>query len=202
MRISRLSSRSPLTPLTSRALPFGLALAAALCAAAAACGGGSQQPVDPSTTQGPTEGPEVEPAEVAGDAGATEAPAPDEAPSADAGAPSVHFDDLSEDEKKQYMKNVVLPKMKELFVSVDAKHYGNMNCVNCHGASAKKGEFEMPNKDLPKLDPTGNFKKHDPAVVKFMAEQVVPQMAALLGEPQYDPKTQEGFGCFDCHTKK
>jgi hypothetical protein len=76
--------------------------------------------------------------------------------------------------------------------------------VTCHGPDAKKGEFEMPNPKLPKLDPKDNFKAHkkEAEVVKFMMERVVPEMATLLGEEPYDPAKQEGFGCFDCHTKK
>jgi hypothetical protein len=35
-----------------------------------------------------------------------------------------------------------------------------------------------------------------------MAKQVVPTVAGLLGEQPYDPKTQQGFGCLECHTKK
>ena len=64
----------------------------------------------------------------------------------------------------------------------------------------------MPNPELPKLDVTpAGFKAmqaKSPAIVEFMGKQVVPTMAQLLGEPAYDPKTQKGFGCLECHTKK
>jgi hypothetical protein len=168
--------------------------------AAGACGGSqsaAEAPAEPIATVSPPV-PAPEPA--------SEAP-PAEAP-ADAAAPGpakVKFDDLSEDQQKQYMKDVVLPQMKETFLSLNAKRYANMNCVTCHGESAKKGEFEMPNPKLPKLDPTDNFKahmKHDAEVVKFMAERVVPEMAKLLDEEPYDPTTERGFGCFECHVKK
>jgi cytochrome c551/c552 len=39
-----------------------------------------------------------------------------------------------------------------------------------------------------------------PEVAKFMAEKVVPEMAATLGEPPYDMTTHKGFGCGGCHT--
>ena len=43
-----------------------------------------------------------------------------------------------------------------------------------------------------------------PKMVKFMGEIVKPQMAALLGVPEFDPKKPEagGFGCMSCHTMK
>jgi hypothetical protein len=63
----------------------------------------------------------------------------------------------------------------------------------------------MPNPDLPKLD-IAKLMKGDkgknPKVTDFMMKQVKPQMAALVGEPEMDPKTGQGFGCLECHTKK
>jgi hypothetical protein len=105
-----------------------------------------------------------------------------------------------------YMKSAVMPKMGPLFHDFDAKAFPNPKCVLCHGPGAKDGSFKMPNPALPKLPatPEGFKKLHDkmPQVVDFMAKQVEPTMAALLGEQPFDMKTQKGFGCFDCHTKK
>jgi hypothetical protein len=44
--------------------------------------------------------------------------------------------------------------------------------------------------------------KKNPKIFEFMMKQVKPQMAQLLGEAEFDPKTQTGFGCLECHTKK
>jgi hypothetical protein len=116
------------------------------------------------------------------------------------------WDSLTHDQKLAYMKSTVLPKMGELFHGYDAKRFADPKCVLCHGASAKDGTFRMPNPALPKLPatPEGFKKLHDqrPKAVDFMAKQVVPTMAALVGEAPYDPKTQQGFGCFECHTKR
>jgi mono/diheme cytochrome c family protein len=103
------------------------------------------------------------------------------------------------------MKTVVYPKMKEEFIGYDAKRYGEMTCITCHGDGAKDGSFKMPNPKLPKLpgDEAG-FKAlaaKMPAAAKFMGTHVVPAMAKMLGEAPYDPQTQKGFGCFECHTK-
>jgi hypothetical protein len=158
------------------------------------CGGGAQPAEAPSPPAA------IEPtAPVAeSDAGA----APSEEPSADAGP--VAWKDMSHGQRAKYMKTVVLPKMKAEFTAFNAKDFGEMNCTTCHGKDAKEKDFKMPNPDLPKLSPEGNFKKHKaktPEILKFMLEKVEPGMAALLGEPPFDPKTHEGFSCFDCHTQ-
>ncbi|HMJ11357.1 MAG TPA: hypothetical protein VK524_08110 [Polyangiaceae bacterium] len=173
---------------------IGLGVAAGM----AACGGSQaapETPAEPIATVSPPVAPPETTGEPSADVGATDA---------GAGPAKVKFDDLSKDQQKAYMKDVVLPKMKETFLSLNAKRYADMNCMTCHGPDAKKGKFEMPNPKLPKLDPKDNFKAHakEAEVVKFMAERVVPEMAALLGEEPYDPAKQEGFGCFDCHVKK
>jgi hypothetical protein len=116
------------------------------------------------------------------------------------------WDTWSHDQKLAYMKGAVMPKMGPMFHDFDAKTFSDPRCGLCHGAGAKDGSFKMPNPALPKLPatPEGFKKLHDehPQVVEFMSKQVVPTMANLLGEQPYDPKTQKGFGCFECHTKK
>lgn len=134
---------------------------------------------------------------------ATAAPPP--AASA-APAAKTAWKDMKVEQRKDYMKTVVLPKMKEEFVAYNAHAYGDMNCVTCHGAAAKEGIFKMPNPKLPKLpsDEAG-FKaltKKKPDATKFMGTKVVPAMAEMVGEAPYNPETHEGFGCFECHTKK
>jgi hypothetical protein len=106
-------------------------------------------------------------------------------------------------ERKKYMKEVVMPKMKELFIAYDAKHYAKMDCKTCHGDGVN-AKFKMPNAKLPKLpaDEEG-FKKlaaDKPQAAEFMGTKVKPTMAQLLGMPEYNPATNEGFGCMACHT--
>lgn len=138
----------------------------------------------------------------------TTAPAPDttdvaadDAVAADPAQPKT-WSSMGWDEKKQHMMDEVTPTMAGLFQGMSAEHYADFNCVTCHGPGAKEGQFKMPSPSLPKLPPNGDFAKlmeAKPDVMKFMSEQVVPEMAALLDMPAYDHATNEGFGCYGCH---
>lgn len=162
----------------------------------AACGG----PQPPAPAEAPSAAPDAPPA-------AEPAPAPADAPAAETPAAppaaKVAWKDMNKDQRIEHMKNVVLPKMKESFAAFDAKEFGAMNCATCHGEGAKEGSFKMPNPKLPKLSMAGGFKKHmdkEPAATKFMMEKVVPDMAGLLDTQPFDPKTNQGFACGNCHT--
>ena len=103
-----------------------------------------------------------------------------------------------------YMKEVVFPRMKARFQAFDAKRFSGMSCATCHGEGAANGTYSMPNPQLPRLWPTGNFAVHqaaDPLTTKFMMETVKPEMAKLLGMPLYEKKTGKGFGCLHCHVQ-
>jgi hypothetical protein len=133
--------------------------------------------------------------------------APAAAPTAGEPAPAqsgpINWEAMDKSARQKYMKDVVLPKMKEHFVAFDAQKYADMNCGTCHGATAMHGTFAMPNPDLPKLP--GDMKKFEawmgehPKMAEFMGKVVKPEMAKLLNEPEYDPATHKGFGCSGCH---
>jgi hypothetical protein len=132
---------------------------------------------------------------------------PPAAPTAGEPAPAqtgpINWEAMDKAARQKYMKDVVLPKMKEHFVAFDAQKYGNMNCGTCHGPTAMHGTFEMPNPDLPKLPADmEKFKAwagEHPKMAEFMGKVVKPEMAKLLNEPEYDPATGKGFGCGECH---
>jgi hypothetical protein len=144
---------------------------------------------------------------LAKDAGTPVVPA---AASGDAAAPAktIDWDKMSKAEKKKYMKSTVLPEMKKVFVAFDAKKFAKVTCATCHGDGATDGKFKMPNPKLPKLpQPTNrdgfmalNAKK--PEMVKFMGTQVKPNIARLLGKPEWSPTNPTGYGCYGCHTKE
>jgi type IV secretory pathway VirB10-like protein len=164
-----------------------------------ACGGSQTPPAEPAPPSEPVVAPTA--------SSAPPAPAePEAAPSASAEPPAPaprDWDALTEDQKKEIMKTEVLPKMKGLFQEFDAKRFADVKCTTCHGPGAMQGKFDMPNPKLPKLDPKNGFEKHkkkDAKILAFMMEHVVPEMAKIINEPVYDPATQKGFGCSECHT--
>lgn len=108
--------------------------------------------------------------------------------------------DMSHEEQEEYMEHVVVPHMKEKFVAFDAKYADGFGCATCH-VSAE--DHSMPNPNLPKLDFTKKPEDYTPEeqrAGKFMMEVVTPEMAKLLGTTPFDPATQQGFGCLNCHT--
>jgi hypothetical protein len=164
----------------------------------------------PPATEAPPSAPAPAPAAEAPPPAPSAAPAPaaetppPAAPEAAAppAAPTIDWAGMSRDQKLEHMKTIVMPKSKELFAAFDAKEFGNMKCPTCHGDGAKNQTFKMPNPKLPKLSYTDHFKKHmdkKPEETKFMMEKVVPEVAAMLGMQPFDPKTQKGFGCANCH---
>lgn len=136
-------------------------------------------------------------------------PAPTAAPAASAtpsGDGAVAWENMNKQQRGKFMRENVMPKMKELFAAHDGKRFAKVSCGTCHGAGAADGSFKMPNPQLPPLPATKEKfealgKKH-PETMKFMATQVRPEMAKLLGEKEMDPANPQagGFGCMDCHT--
>ena len=103
--------------------------------------------------------------------------------------------------KGEFMGKVVMPRMAELFKGFDAEEFGEMDCKTCHGKGAEDHTFKMPSPDLPGLsvDMIMNPDADHKAVTEFMAQSVKPEMAALLGLPEYSQDNPQGFGCFHCH---
>jgi hypothetical protein len=184
-------------------------------ALAAACGGGqpeATQPANPapSATAAASAAPSNSAAPAASAApSANAAPPASAAPAAEAAPPSTpgagDWDKWSHEQKIAYMKAAVMPKMGGLFHDFAPNDVTDPNCTLCHGKAAKEGNFKMPSAELPKLPEPKEFKAlaaKKPKMFEFMLKQVEPQMAALLGEQPFDPKTKQGFSCFDCHTRK
>ena len=121
------------------------------------------------------------------------------------GPPRVAWSAMTADLRGAYMRKVVMPKMKELFVAFDGARYEKMSCTTCHGAGATNGTFKMPNDRLPKLPGSPEeFKRlaaDKPAICQLMLTKVKPTMAALLGMPERTADTRSGFGCTNCHAR-
>ena len=112
---------------------------------------------------------------------------------------------MTRPERKDYMKNVVLPKAQQMFTSFDPKQFKHVTCGTCHGEDYARGTYKMPNAALPMLPAsTRGFKElrdRSPEMVTFMSTRVKPTIAALLGLPEYSPANPQGFACFNCHMK-
>ncbi len=185
----------------STVMIFAVTLSATGCAA-------SQPAAPPPATAaaapaGPAPAPAASPAAAPA---ATAAPAPADSAPKESSGPTINWAAMSKEQRKDYMKSVVMPQMKETFAGFNADRYRSMTCLTCHGDGVMQGKFTMPNPKLPKLPATPDgFQKlmsEKPAMMQFMATKVKPQMAHLLGMPEFTPQTKTGFGCFQCHTKE
>ena len=122
--------------------------------------------------------------------------------------PPQPWKDMTAEQRGKYMKEVVVPKMKVAFQEFDGDEYKKFGCQTCHGKQAKAKKFKMPNPDIFVLPATAAefapLMEKKQKAMNFMRNTVKPQMAALLGMPEFDPKKPDagGFGCTGCHTKK
>lgn len=114
------------------------------------------------------------------------------------GAPNVPWAAKDRKQRTEFMGLYVFPRMKDAFQGHDAKAFAEFRCQTCHGDDFERSEvdFKMPNDlyPLPAADPVTAAKEYDAEVTAFMVEQVVPQMAELLGK---EPGKE--FGCLNCH---
>jgi cytochrome c553 len=125
----------------------------------------------------------------------------------DIGAPNVPFRHKTRDEKRGFMGAHVLPKMRRVFQTFDAKAYAGFGCETCHGADMEVVDFRMPNSlyALPEKDTIAEATSYDEKTAKFMMEHVVPSFAALLSEKPGtlgNPGSPGGITCFTCHPQE
>lgn len=115
---------------------------------------------------------------------------------------------MTKEQRGKYMAAVVLPKMREVFRTFNGEKYAAIGCGTCHGKEARARHFEMPNPEIMPLPATqedwGKVMQEKPDMLKFMGETVKPEMAKLLGVPEYAPQNPQpgALGCTACHTSK
>ena len=128
-----------------------------------------------------------------------------------AGSDSFNWETMTHEQRADYMKKTVMPEMKTVFQTFDAKMFAKFDCKTCHGKDPKATKFKMPNPELPKLDfaalQSGKLKPDVMKVAKWMGTDVEPKMAQLLHMPKYDPAASKEeqakqFGCLGCHVEK
>jgi cytochrome c553 len=124
------------------------------------------------------------------------------------GPPEVAWKDMTPKQQRAYMKVAVMPKMKEVFQAFDAKKFKTFTCETCHGKGADDRKYKMPSPDIHPLPNTPEafmaMVKTEatwPKWTKFMGDEVVPAMGALLAVPVFDPKkpVEGAFSCGGCH---
>ena len=117
---------------------------------------------------------------------------------------TVEWASLDFEAKADVMRQRVMPEMGTVFRNFDGEEFAQFTCATCHESNFQEVNFAMPN-GLDPLNPAevGTLaQSSDPRVARyaqFMGADVVPAMAGILGMTPYNPETQQGFGCFNCH---
>jgi hypothetical protein len=113
----------------------------------------------------------------------------------------VPWKEKNRQERMDWMGVSVFPKMRVAFAKFDQDRFGDFSCQTCHGETMELADYHMPNTlyALSRTDTIAKARAYDAAVTDFMTEDVMPEMAKLLGESPYDATTRSGFGCFGCH---
>jgi len=124
------------------------------------------------------------------------------------GPPEVAWKDMTVQQKKAYMKADVMPTMKPIFQTFDAKTFKTFTCVTCHGKDGADRKFKMPSNGIHPLPNTeaafaAKIKSEPswPKWTEFMSQKVEPAMGKLLDLPVFNPKkpVPGAFGCANCH---
>jgi hypothetical protein len=122
--------------------------------------------------------------------------------------PEVAWKDMNGSQRVAYMAAVVVPRMKEIYQRFDPVRFERFDCTTCHGKQAEAGAFKMPAAEVRPLPATATAFEAKlaaeptwPRWTEFMVEEVEPPMAAMLGQPLWDPTRPEapGFSCQACH---
>ena len=121
-------------------------------------------------------------------------------------APAAPWAELTIDQRRKHMGDHVLPVMESAFVGFDRQRFADFSCETCHGETMVERQFEMPNPDIMPLWATGTpqqqaMVREHREIATFMFNRVVPTMRELLGMPEFDATTGEGFSCYFCHTR-
>jgi hypothetical protein len=122
--------------------------------------------------------------------------------------PPKPWKDMTYEQQKSYMKTAVVPAMRPLFKTFDAKKFKTFQCETCHGKDGLERKYKMPSNDIHPLPNTPEAfqammaKSPDWARwTDFMVKSVEPTMGKLLGMAIYNPEKpdENAFACKNCH---
>lgn len=110
--------------------------------------------------------------------------------------------EMSTGQRKQHMRNAILPVATSVFQSWRPERYARVDCNLCHGPGADTGNFRMPTAYLPRLSGElllgPEFAKY-PDTTQLKLDRLVPEMAEALGLKSFSLVTRTGFVCYSCH---
>ncbi|MFZ0613106.1 MAG: hypothetical protein WAM73_12780 [Desulfobacterales bacterium] len=110
--------------------------------------------------------------------------------------------EMSVGQRKQHMRNAILPVAASVFQSWRPERFAKVDCNLCHGLGADTGNFRMPTAHLPRLSGElllgPEFAKY-PDTTQLKLDRLVPEMAEALGLKSFSLITRTGFGCYSCH---
>jgi hypothetical protein len=107
------------------------------------------------------------------------------------------WEELSFDQRKLFMREMVLPTVAPLLHDFDAQRFAAVSCKTCHGSGAQSGDFALPSPDVPSLssetlkNPGDDLKP----IMEFMRNVLKPTMSDLLGK-----RDMAALRCSACHT--
>jgi len=110
--------------------------------------------------------------------------------------------EMTIEQRKVHMKNVVLPRAAAVFQAWRPDRYVKVECTLCHGIGDYTGNYRMPTDHLPRLSGElllGPEREKYPETTQLKLDRLVPEMAAALGLKRFSLITRRGFGCYSCH---
>ena len=110
--------------------------------------------------------------------------------------------EMSIDQKKKHMREVVLPRAVQVFRAWRPDRYRQIDCRLCHGPDPVAANFRMPSPHLPRLSGEvllgPEFAKY-PDTARLKLDSLVPAISEALGLKKFSIITRRGFGCYSCH---
>lgn len=103
------------------------------------------------------------------------------------------------DARKKFMRDMLMPAMRDAFREFDAERFAAVGCKTCHGSGVADGTFAMPSSDLPVLTPELLMSPSEDkqAISQFMRMVVKPKVAMLLGR---ESGSASPIRCSTCHS--
>lgn len=112
------------------------------------------------------------------------------------------WEKMNTEQRKEHMKNVVLPRAGAIFQEWRPSQYTAIDCTLCHRDVENTGNFHMPNNHLPRLSGEvllGPERTRYPETTELKLNRLVPVMSEALGVKSFNIITRRGFGCYSCH---